>query len=406
LLLGLNGNVIPIPEWKGGFNLTHMGPGPIQVHVNVTVTFNVTSIWNVVGTILGAIEPDRMIILGSHRDAWTFGSVDPISSHSSIMETARVLGKLMSAGWQPRRTIKFCSWDAEEYGLIGSFEFTEKWKNQLATGAVIYLNLYTAVTGGDFFSVGGTPALQKKIIEISQTIYFPNTNKTLYSVWNPAKISFLGSGSDYTSFIQRLGIPSLDFTLASFNDSYFSTVYHSIYDSYYWANNFGDPQFEFHYTMVSFYGTLVLQLSDSEILPFDYGDYYTLIMEKIAALKASNGTLNCTSLDNAAAIFLTATELVQVEISSVSGKSDLAKRFLNDRLMLTERAFLGDSFTSGSKYFLHVISAPSEFNSYASNAFPAIYDALYQGDLQTAQFLVERIAQLVEGAANFLAFTN
>jgi len=158
--------------------------------------------------------------------------------------------------------------------------------------------------------------------------------------------------------------------------------------------------------MVSFYGTLVLQLSDSEILPFDYGDYYTMIVEKIAALKAFNSTLNCTSLDNAAAIFQTATESVQAEISAVSGKTDLAKRFLNDRLMLTERAFLGDSFTSGSRYYLHVISAPSEFNAYAGNAFPAIYDALFDGDLQAAQFLVERIAQIVEGAANFLAFTN
>jgi len=345
-------------------------------------------------------------MLGSHRDAWTFGALDPISGHSSVMEIARVFGELLSQGWKPRRTIVICSWDAEEYGLIGSFEFTERWAKQLFSTSILYLNLDVAVTGADLLSIKGTPALQKRISSLSKslTVRISTTNSTnLYNIWNPPQIDLLGSGSDFTSFIQRLGVPSLDMEMSSREDKY-QSVYHSNYDSFYWAEHFADPNFFYHAAMVGLCGAIALDVADAEVLPFDYTDYYSLITNLIGQLKTAAPTLNFTYMDEAVLHFHSASLGVNVLVNA-SGKTDLELRALNDRLMMTERAFLGDPMITGSKYFLHVISTPSDDNMYAANAFPAIYSAINAGDLKMAQFVMDRIAQVIDGAADFLSYS-
>jgi len=325
------------------------------------------------------------------------------------METARVFGILLKQGWRPRRTIVIASCDAEEYGLMGSFEFTEKWQKTLFANAVAYFNLDACVKGGDKFDVKGSPAFKSKITEIARTINIerPEGTATLYSIWNPADITPLGSGSDFTSFIQRLGIASFNFDLEP-NLNYYDSVYHSNYDSFYWVENFGDPGFLFHKSMVNFYGSLVLEVADNRILPFDYRDYAALIQKGIADLEAEANRLNFflvfTNLKNSAQNFSNVANATIAEIAEAAGKTELEVRGLNDRLMYAERAFLSDSFVSGSLYFLHVLSAPSDTDSYSGGMFPAVYEAFAEGDGAKAQFLMDRIALIINGAADYLAY--
>jgi N-acetylated-alpha-linked acidic dipeptidase len=150
----LSGAQVPNADWQGGLNFTyHMGPGPAVVHVKVVMNNTVTSIWNVVGTITGSVEPDRLVLVGNHRDAWVFGAVDPSSGTAALLEMAKAFGKMISEGWKPRRTIKLLSWDAEEYGLVGSSEYAEQHAAVLTTQAVAYLNVDIAVQGSPLLAV-------------------------------------------------------------------------------------------------------------------------------------------------------------------------------------------------------------------------------------------------------------
>uniref|UniRef100_A0A6B2KYR1 Peptidase M28 domain-containing protein n=1 Tax=Arcella intermedia TaxID=1963864 RepID=A0A6B2KYR1_9EUKA len=407
LLKGLQGNRT-LPGWEGGFNLSFIGPGPVRVSMSIETTLKVTPAWNVIGTIKGAVEPDRMVVLGAHRDAWTFGAVDPISGHSGLMETARVLGLMLKEGWRPKRTIVLCSWDAEEYGLVGSFEFTEKWRTMLASNAILYMNLDTAITGHQVLSVSGTPALQDHMVEISKKLNFTTSSGeevSLYSIWDDPKVRFLGSGSDFTSFIQRLGISSIDMDISNRDGDYWS-IYHSAYDSFYWVEHFGDPGFIYHQALVRFYGAVVLSIVDADVLPFDYRDYAALVNELFEDLeRSSSGVgLNYTFFKGAMESFQVAAQSAKDEADRVRalGKSS---RGLNERLFRTERCFIGDSDTSGHRYFLHVISTPSADNSYAPKPFPAIYAALEENDIPKAQFIMDRIALNIQQAAQYLSFS-
>eukprot|EP01124_Arcella_intermedia_P004809 TRINITY_DN12767_c0_g1_i2.p1 TRINITY_DN12767_c0_g1~~TRINITY_DN12767_c0_g1_i2.p1 ORF type:complete len:382 (-),score=78.86 TRINITY_DN12767_c0_g1_i2:19-1164(-) len=366
-----------------------------------------TDIWNVIGVIEGEVEPERVLLLGSHRDAWTFGAVDPISGHSILMETARGLGHLLEQGWKPRRSIAFCSWDAEEYGLMGSFEFTEKWHQYLKSSAIAYLNLDTAVTGGDILALGGSPAFQNMLLEITESITFPRsvTNSTqisLQSLWKTKQLSMLGSGSDYTSFIQALGIPSLSFDLDSSDYSY-PSVYHSSYDSFYWVSHFGDPEYLYHHTVTRFVGKILLTLADSPVLPFDYRTYGTFLQDQVDALQEVGSSLNYTFIHSVVSNFQQSAQAVYEESLDAKGHPQKSYLDLNDRLVFTERAFLGDAQTSGHGYYLHVVSTPSDSNTYGGAAFPAVYDALLEGDNQKAQFVMDRIAIIIQEASTYLS---
>lgn len=198
--------------------------------MNVQVSYNVTPIWNVVGRIPGAVEPDRLVLFGAHRDAWTFGAGDPISGTSVLMEVARNFGQLLKQGWQPQRSIVFLSWDAEEFGLTGSVEFVEKYDKILSEQAIAYLNLDVAVEGTDYLYADGCPQLQGLLQEIAATIQL-NSTHTVLQAWPGASLGLLGSGSDYTGFIQHLGISSVDVGF-TFNNAAYEAVYHSNYGQF------------------------------------------------------------------------------------------------------------------------------------------------------------------------------
>ncbi|OAY82142.1 putative glutamate carboxypeptidase 2 [Ananas comosus] len=270
----IGGRMAP-DEWQGeeGSPVYRLGPGPGILNLTYMGNETIATIQNVFAVIEGKEEPDRFVLLGNHRDAWTFGAVDPNSGTAALLELAQRLWKLQKRGWTPRRTIVLCSWDAEEYGLIGSTEWVEENREMLSSRAVAYLNVDSAVAGPGFYSYA-TPQLDELIIDASKKVQDPdNSSQTLYESWigsgNSPTIGRLGGGgTDFAAFVQHVGVPSVDI---AFGEGY--PVYHSLYDDFMWMEKFGDPMFHRHVAAASIWGLVALRLADDEILPFDYVSY-------------------------------------------------------------------------------------------------------------------------------------
>ncbi|KAG5547396.1 hypothetical protein RHGRI_013174 [Rhododendron griersonianum] len=267
------GGLVAKDDWQGGIDapVYRVGPGPGIIELSYTHC----TIENVIGIIEGAEEPDRFVILGNHRDAWTFGAVDPNSGTAAMLEVAQRLGKLQKRGWKPRRTIVFCNWDAEEYGLIGSTEWVEENREMIASRVVAYLNVDIAAQAAGFHA-SATPQLDELLKQATQQVQDPdNSSQTIYEAWvgssksNESMIGRLGGGgSDYAAFVQHIGVPSVDM---SFGKGY--PVYHSMYDDFTWMKKFGDPMFHRHVAAASVWGLVALKLADEELLPFNYLSY-------------------------------------------------------------------------------------------------------------------------------------
>lgn len=348
----------------------------------------ISRIENVIGIIEGAEEPDRFVILGNHRDAWTFGAVDPNSGTAALLEVAERLGKLQKKGWRPRRTIIFCNWDAEEYGLIGSTEWVEENREMLSSRAVAYLNIDIAVAGPGF-EASATPQLDRLLIHATQQVQDPdNSSQTVYDSWvgsnNHPMIGRLGGGgSDYAAFVQHIGVPAADI---SFGGGY--PVYHSLYDDFIWMKNFGDPMFRRHVAAASIWGLLVLQLADEEILPFNYLSYVDQLQKSAEQLRdeiLSDKGISLAPLFKSIEGLKTAATKVNTEKKAMEknkGWSSIWKdrhrkvRELNDRLMMAERAFTDRDGLVGRPWYKHLIYAPSKHNDYGSKSFPGIDDAV------------------------------
>src|SRR5256886_266309 len=272
----------PFPYHVGGTN-------DVRVHLKTDMDYASRTLWDVEARIDGTTDKDRWVVMGNHRDAWVFGAVDPNSGTATMLEVGRAFGQLLKSGWQPRRTIILCSWDGEEYGLIGSTEWAEDNAAELQQKAVAYLNVDVAVDGPNY-GASSVPSLWKLIRGATREVKDPKTGKTINQIWNErareqrnetdkdydaeARISPLGSGSDYTPFLQHLGIASTDM---GFNGDY--GVYHSAYDSFYWMTHFGDPDFVYHVAAAQLWGTMAMRLADADGLSFDYTDYANQIRE-------------------------------------------------------------------------------------------------------------------------------
>src|SRR6266478_3983383 len=268
--------------FQGGFPFAYHvgGTSDVRVHLKTDMDYQSRTLWDVVARIDGAVEKDRWVVMGNHRDAWVFGAVDPNSGTTAMLELGRGLGQLMKSGWKPDRSIILGSWDAEEQGLIGSTEWAEENAAELKEKAVAYLNMDVAVSGPNF-GASSVPSMWKLIHSAAQEVKDPKTGKSIYEAWRdrarsdaadlelydangnekPAaapRIGALGSGSDYTPFLQHLGVPSLDM---GFNGDY--GVYHSAYDSFYWMAHFGDPTFQYHVAAAQIWGTIALRLADA-----------------------------------------------------------------------------------------------------------------------------------------------
>src|SRR2546425_1312528 len=293
LLKRLKGPVAP-EAWRGALPLTyHIGPGPAKVHMNLQMEYGQRRLINVVGRITGAVAPDEWIIVGSHRDAWTFGASDSVSGHVSMMAVARAMGDMMKKGWKPRRSVVFVSWDGEEQGLLGSTEWVEDLATELGAKAAVYVNR-DAGAGGPIFGGSAVHSLTPFLYELAQSIQPEGGTTTLYDgwlerareqskapdgqPWTAPPVGALGSGSDYTAFLDHIGVASLDMGL---NGRGGDGSYHSTYDNPTWFKKYIDPQFKYSVLASQLTGVALLRLADAELLPFDYEVYGRQILEYV-----------------------------------------------------------------------------------------------------------------------------
>ena len=405
------------------------GTDDVRVHLKTEMDYQVRKIWNVIARIEGEQEKDRWIVMGNHRDAWTFGAVDPNSGTTAMLEAAHGFSQLLKNGWKPRRTIILCSWDGEEYGLIGSTEWAEEYAEELKQKAVAYLNMDAAVSGPNF-GASSVPSLWKLIRAATRDVRDPKTGKSVYQQWQDrahenrpeaemtdaetgsdakiaeARIGALGSGSDYTPFLQHLGVPSLDM---SFGGDY--GVYHSAYDSFHWMSSFGDPTFAYHVAAAQLWGTVALRLADADGLPFNYSDYGAQIREffdqsvKTAKSRKLASAFSEREMNDAIDDFLR--EAARVEKSrddllNSERTSDEKLRRINDALIAAERALTDAQGLRGRSWYKHQIYAPGFYTGYAAQPLPDFRQALDDRNGTQAKQSLDRIVAAIRRATEVL----
>nr|XP_029120354.1 probable glutamate carboxypeptidase LAMP1 isoform X1 [Elaeis guineensis] len=412
------GGQVAADDWQGGEGapLYRLGPGPGFLNLTFIGNETLATIQNVFAVIEGEEEPDRYVLLGNHRDAWTFGAVDPSSGTAALLEVAQRFGKLQKKGWRPRRTIIICNWDAEEYGLIGSTEWVEENREMLASRAVAYLNVDCAVSGPGFQAFA-TPQLDELLKQASKKVQDPdNSSQTLYESWIASNYSSLigrlgGRGSDYAAFLQHVGVPSVDMI---FGGGY--PVYHSMYDDFVWMEKFGDPMFHRHVAVASIWGLVALRLADEEFLPFDYISYASELQRSTKIVEDDALGMPVTfaplyksieELKKAATKIDNQIKALERNFLSLNWRKDPLKvRELNDRLMMAERAFTDRDGLFGREWYKHLIYGPSMHDDYGSKSYPGIDDAIEKAkSLDTSeswsfvQHEVWRAARVVTQAA-------
>ncbi|MDQ6813789.1 MAG: M28 family peptidase, partial [Bacteroidota bacterium] len=309
LLKALEGPVAPA-DWRGALPITyHIGPGKTMVHLKVAFDWKMVPCYDVIGMIKGNQFPDEWVIRGNHHDAWVNGAGDPVSGLAAMLEEAKSIGELLKGGWKPARSLVYCAWDGEEPGLIGSTEWAEDHGTELQQKCVVYINSDGNERG--FLEAGGSHALTRMIDEVAKGVTDPQTGVSVYDrhkakevvsaatikakkevlANNTIELDALGSGSDYSSFLQHLGIPSLNLGYGGEGPS---GDYHSIYDSYDLYRRFKDPTFTYGVALAKTAGHAALRMADAEVLPFDFTDLYKTLHNYTSELE----TLLETSRDN------------------------------------------------------------------------------------------------------------
>jgi N-acetylated-alpha-linked acidic dipeptidase len=408
-------------EWQGALPFTyHVGPGPAKVKIHLKQDYQLRTIWDVIGKVRGKSSPEEWVVAGNHRDAWVYGAVDPNSGTAALLETVHGLGELLKSGWKPRRTIVLGSWDAEEEGLIGSTEWGEDHATDLANAAA-YFNVDVAVSGPKF-AASGVPSLKQFIREIAKAVPSPQEG-TVYDAWkkatqpdktspqepdaegrrrpaaevrNDVPVADLGSGSDYTVFLQHLGVPSTD--MSSTGDY---GVYHSVFDNFAWFKKFGDPDFRYEQEMARVYGLEILRMAGADILPYDYEDYgkeiaiYVSAAQNKAKEHFGDKSPDFTAAVDGARHFEQAGAKILEKQRRFAG--DPAR--LNAALRNTERGLLIPEGLPNRPWFHHAIYAPGQYTGYAAVVIPGVNEAIDKGDLQRTEQQIAVLAAALQRAA-------
>ncbi|XP_007538607.2 N-acetylated-alpha-linked acidic dipeptidase 2 [Erinaceus europaeus] len=409
VLLRHMGGPAPPSSWKGSLPVAYnIGPGFAvtasfrKVKMHVHNTNQITRIYNVIGTIKGSVEPDRYVILGGHRDSWVFGAVDPTSGTAALQEIVHSFGNLMREGWRPRRTIIFASWDAEEFGLLGSTEWAEENARILMERSVAYINSDSSVEGNYTLRVDCTPLLYQLVYQLTKEISSPDDDfesRSLYESWlekDPSpedehfpRINKLGSGSDFEAYFLRLGIASgrARYTKNRRTDKYSSyPLYHTIHETFELVENFYDPTFKKQLSVAQLRGALVYELADSKIIPFNIQDYAKALKNYATSIYNSakkhsqqlrNHGVSFDPLFSAVKNFSEAASDFHRRLAQVDLNNPVIVRIMNDQLMLLERAFIDPLGLPGRQFYRHIVFAPSSHNKYAGESFPGIYDAMF-----------------------------
>ncbi|HWX55948.1 MAG TPA: M28 family metallopeptidase [Verrucomicrobiae bacterium] len=423
ILQNLGGPETP-RDWQGALPFTyHMGPGPVKVKLHLKQNYRYWPIWNVIGKIPGAKYPDEWVVLGNHRDAWVFGAVDPNSGTAAMLETVHGLGELLKQGWRPDRTIIFGSWDAEEEGLIGSTEWGEEHDSELTRKAVAYFNVDVAVTGPSF-SAQAVPSLKGFVREVTRHVPSPKGG-TVYDVWkadkekadqrpgpdfnpnrgpnakveNDVPVGDLGSGSDYSVFIQHLGVPSADMTSSGPYG-----VYHSAFDNFAWFKKFGDPTFVYEQQMARIFGLEALHMASADVLPYDYGLYG----KEIGAYIDSARTRAQQMLGGNAPDFTVASQAARrfsdagARVLAIQKNPPQDATTLNQTLIAAERALLTEQGLPNRPWFRHSIYAPGQYTGYAAVVIPGVNEAIDAKDAPLAAQELQILTAALNRAAGVL----
>jgi len=419
ILEALDGPATP-REWQGGLPFTYHlgGTGAVKVHMDLVQEYKLRTIWDVIGTIDGTDpdQKDNWVVAGNHRDAWVYGAVDPNSGTAAMLETVHGLGTLLNQGWKPKRTIKICSWDAEEEGLMGSTEWAEGHADHLAH-AVAYFNTDVGVAGPDF-GASAVPSLRTFVRELTREVSSPKGG-TVYDQWladqkqektrrgaeppegsvesaAEVRVGTLGSGSDFTPFIQHLGVPSTDIG----SEGPYG-VYHSVFDNYNWFIKNADPTFVYEQEMARVFGLEILHMADTDLLPYDYSLYGKQISGYIAAAGKTASekklTLNFAPATQAAQRLAAVGETIRGYQSA--GTAPVAAAKLNAALRQAENALLSDTGLPRRPWYKHTIYAPGEYTGYAAVVIPGVNEAIEQGNATVAQAQLDILAAGLNQAA-------
>ena len=440
--------------WQGGLPIPyHVGAGPVEVHLTVGQDYKVRTIWNVIATLKGEVEPDRWVMIGNHRDAWVYGAVDPGSGTATTLEMCRALGSAVKQGWKPRRTIKYASWDAEEYGLVGSTEWADQYGPEITEKAVLMLNVDVAVSGPDL-DVDGVPSLRDLFLDAAGGVQDVRSGRTLRDIWTAKKraayanaapvdlgmawdaanpdeltrllaagprkfspqLNPLGSGSDYTAFLDHLGVPCLD---AGFSGRY--GVYHSVYDDFFWMEKFGDPEFVTHATAAKLYTLIAMRAAGSDVVPLRFAPYADALKEYVDDLRRTVARKGRSAEGDGkpapafeglprlvAAIrhFEQQAEATDAAAAALAGRegatpADFARA--NDALTRVERAFLLSNGLPGRPWFKHSVYAPGLTTGYASWPLPGVRQGILDSDREMLAAQAALLAERVDAATAALA---
>ncbi len=458
LLAALAGPMAP-DGWRGSLPIPyHVGPGPAQVHLKVAFNWDIKPVYDVIAKIPGSVAPDEWIVRGNHHDAWVNGAEDPISAQVCLLEEARSLGLLLKQGWKPRRTIIYTAWDGEEPMLLGSTEWVEAHADELRQHAAVYIN----TDGNDrgVLNMGGSHSLEQFINGVARDIEDPETKMT---VWQRAQLSkiaeakstedpkesrkelrqrtdlriaALGSGTDFTAFLDHLGIATLDLGYGGEDEQ---GIYHSIYDDFYWYTHFSDTDFVYGRALAQTVGTSVMRLADAEVLPFDFVNFadtvetYTKNLEKLLADKQEEirernqeldegmfkatfdprrptvapmkdeipPHLNFAPMQNAVESLTRSAKHYHEALAKQQaslGEDAMAAKLgaLNRELMESERRLTNADGLPRRPWYKHLLYAPGVYTGYGVKTVPGVREGIEQKKYAEAEQEIVRVAKALE----------
>ncbi len=457
LLAALGGQVAP-SSWRGGLPITYrFGPGPTMVHLKVKSDWNTRTLYNVIAKLPGSTEADQWIIRGNHHDAWVNGAQDPISGLVAELEEARALGQLVRQGWKPKRTIVYAAWDGEEPGLIGSTEWVETHADELAKKAVAYIN--TDSNGRGFVSVEGSHTLENFINSVQKNVEDPESKVSVWKraqaraiesgtaevqkdAWNreDLRIDALGSGSDYSPFLQHLGIAALN---VGFGGEDQGGIYHSVYDDFYWFTHFSDSSFVYGRALAQTTGIAVMRLANADLLPFRFSNLaetargYATELQKLRetrndqitgvnraidagvyavtsdprapriapARKTAPPKFNFTPLLSALDSLDGAAKRYDAAATAVGAGNGRTASFasVNNRLLQAERALTSMEGLKGRPWYRHLLYAPGFYTGYGVKTMPAAREAIEQGQWSDVDTEIRRIAAALTREATLVS---
>jgi len=420
-LKNLRGKVAP-EEWRGALPITyHIGPGPAKARLKLALEWKTRPLYNVIAKIDGTLFPDEWIVHGNHHDAWNNGAEDPTSGNVALMETARGFAELVKQGWKPKRTIVFASWDGEEWGLLGSTEWAETHKAELMDKGVVYIN--SDSTGKGWLGMQGSHTLQELVNDVARTVQDPVRGVSLFEAARARaleqandeeraeieksedlRIGALGSGSDYTAFLDHLTMASLNLGFGGDSDG---GIYHSNYDSFDWYRRFSDGEFVYGRALSQVIGTTMMRLANATILPFNFVDLadtmdrYVVEIDKTRENVKDAPEIDLAPVKTAIGKLREAGEAYEAALGALQNVSTQALeaqpelRNLNRLLYSSERRLAHDEGLPKREWFRHQIYAPGLYTGYGVKTIPGIREGIEEEAWEEAKYYVKVVSDVL-----------